>query len=99
MAWHMGSALSQTLFTCLYIDRLLSSDPKTLKEASFNSPAAGGAGIDTKERQLLENVLRPYCLALVKCCYCVNQQILMEHIYEVRKEKDISISQQILTEI
>lgn len=92
MAWHMGSALSQTLFTCLYIDRLLSSSPKTLKEATFINSTGVGIGTDTKERQLLENVLRPYCLALVKCCYCVNQQILMEHIYEVCKEKPFSVA-------
>lgn len=97
MAWHMGSALSQTLFTCLYIDRLLSSSPKTLKETTFASSA--GVEADTRERQLLENVLRPYCLALVKCCYCVNQQIMTEHIYEVREGNVPPNNQRILTKV
>ncbi|KAH0610820.1 uncharacterized protein H6S33_011247 [Morchella sextelata] len=82
MAWHNGSALSQTVFTCLYIDRLLSSGPETLAQATFASFTGIEGDTDSKERQLLENVLRPYCLALIKCCYCVNQQIQMEHIYE-----------------
>lgn len=80
MAWHTGSALSQTIFTCLYVDKLLSSNPKTLDGAIF-----GPVKYDcTNNNQcLLENVLRPYCLALIKCCYFVNNQILTESIYEV----------------
>ncbi|PWW74816.1 Mak10-domain-containing protein [Tuber magnatum] len=80
MAWHAGSALSQTLFTSLYIDRLLSSGPSALAEATFQGPH--GEKTDTLEAQLLENVLQPFCIGLIKCCSHVNHQILTEQIYE-----------------
>ncbi|KAG0634665.1 Mak10 subunit, NatC N-terminal acetyltransferase-domain-containing protein [Tuber brumale] len=80
MAWHRGSALSQTLFTSLYIDRLLSSGPSTLAEATFRGPHRKKA--DTPETQLLENVLQPFCVGLIECCSHVNHQILTEQIYE-----------------
>jgi len=35
MAWHMGHPLSQTLFTSLYIDRILTSNPKDAGHLSF----------------------------------------------------------------
>lgn len=91
MAWHTGSALSQTLFTSLYIDKLLSSRPSTLAGATFSGSAknSNSAGV-----QLLENTLRPYCIALIKCCHYTNQQIMPEQVYEVgSKEVLLPIAQ------
>ena len=81
MSWHAGGALSQTVFTSLYIDRLLSSTPRTLQEAQFFKE--GESMQDPSGYMVVHLVLRAYCLGLVKCCDFVNRQILLEHIYEV----------------
>ncbi|KAF2865661.1 Mak10 subunit, NatC N-terminal acetyltransferase-domain-containing protein [Massariosphaeria phaeospora] len=83
MAWHTGYPLSQTLFTSVYIDQLLWPEPKTLEEAQFYR------GVIPDERRpgpLLE-VLRAYCLALVKCCDFVIAKITARDYYE---EEDFS---------
>ncbi|KAI9840780.1 MAG: hypothetical protein M1837_001310 [Sclerophora amabilis] len=77
IAWHKGNPLSQTLFTSLYIDKLLWPEPKTLKDAQFFSVPLQDEGYP-----LLHNVLRGYCLALIKCCGLVHQRIGTEHCYE-----------------
>lgn len=72
--------MGQTLFTSLYIDKLLSNCPTKLADAKFGKqdPEA-----PTFQQQLLNEVLRPYCLALIKGCFYVNCQIMAEHTYEV----------------
>lgn len=79
MAWHMGYPLSQTLFTSLYIDRLLWPEPKELDEARFDRHSS-----TKSEEGLLHLVLRSYCLALIKTCDGVAERIAGEHYYEVR---------------
>ncbi|MCJ1307294.1 hypothetical protein MMC25_000940 [Agyrium rufum] len=76
-AWYIGHSLSQTLFTSLYIDALLWPEPKTLDAARFDRQTESAT-----ENSLLHVVLRAYCLALVKCCYYVQQNILRELFYE-----------------
>ena len=77
MAWHMGHPLSQTLFTSLYIDRLLWPEPKTLDQAGFerNTIPEGNA--------MLHVILRAFCLGLIKTCDYVHRRITTEHFYEV----------------
>ncbi|KAK6341037.1 hypothetical protein TWF696_009347 [Orbilia brochopaga] len=82
MSWHDGAALSQTVFTCLYIDNLLSPNPTTLEEARFSLPPSGAHQPGSPAYQLIHLVLRAYCVGLVKCCDHVNRQILAEHTYE-----------------
>lgn len=78
MAWHMGYPLSQSLFTSLYIDRLLWPEPATLEEARFDR------GSPSKEDHgLLHLVLRAYCLGVIKACDFVHQTVSSEHYYEV----------------
>lgn len=81
MAWHLGHALAQTVFTNLYIDKLLSARSAKLEGMTFgnyrrNPDEDFGEG-------LVEKVLQPYCLSLIKCCGLVNRQVLSEHTYEV----------------
>ncbi|KAI5787129.1 Mak10 subunit, NatC N-terminal acetyltransferase-domain-containing protein [Geopyxis carbonaria] len=80
MAWHMGHALSQTLYTCLYIDKLLSTYPRKLEDATFGK--LKGNAEYTEAQELVVYVLRPYCLALIKCCGYVNKHMLSEQLYE-----------------
>jgi N-alpha-acetyltransferase 35, NatC auxiliary subunit len=77
-AWHMGHPLSQTLFTCLYIERLLWPEPKTIEQAQFSRGT-----ITAPESPLVSQVLRSYCIATVKACYFVHSMITGESYYEV----------------
>lgn len=79
MAWHMGHPLSQTLFTSLYLDKLLWPVPKTFEDARFAREKLGDKKEDSK---LLHLVLRAYCLALVKCCDFVHSRVSAEFYYE-----------------
>ena len=78
MAWHIGHPLSQSLFTSLYLDRLLSPHPQTLEQARF-----GRDKMPENHNRMLHLVLRSYCLGLVKTCHYVHLKISTEHYYEV----------------
>ncbi|KAJ5240238.1 NatC N(alpha)-terminal acetyltransferase Mak10 subunit [Penicillium chermesinum] len=76
MAWHMGHPLSQTLFTSIYLDRLLWPVPKTMEDAQFARDDASTGP------PLISLVLRSYCLALVKACDFVHARVAAEYYYE-----------------
>ncbi|RBQ78351.1 hypothetical protein VDGD_21222 [Verticillium dahliae] len=78
MAWHVGYPLSQTVFTCAYVESILMPAPSTLDEAHFiRNPA-----VTTPSP--MHAVLRAYCLGLLKTCGQVNESIINEHYYEAR---------------
>ncbi|KAE8393159.1 amino-acid N-acetyltransferase subunit Mak10 [Aspergillus alliaceus] len=79
MAWHMGHPLSQTLFTSLYLDKLLWPIPKTIEEAHFRRP---DSPTNEVEPGMVHLVLRAYCLALIKCCDFVHGRVTSEYFYE-----------------
>jgi hypothetical protein len=83
VAWHMGYPLSQTLFTSIYIERLLWPEPKRLADATFWRDAAD-TGV---ESSVLRNVFQPYCVGLVKCCDLVLSMVTSQHYYEVRSSR------------
>ncbi|KAM3084260.1 N-alpha-acetyltransferase, non-catalitic subunit [Clarireedia jacksonii] len=78
MAWHMGHPLSQTIFTSLHIDRILSPSPMTLEETIFDRSES----CSSKE-PLTSQVLRAYCLGLIKTCWHVNnrEEDFVTHTY------------------
>jgi len=78
MAWHTGYPLSQTLFTSVYIDKLLWPDPKIISQAQFYR---GGITHERRPGLLLE-VLRAYCLALIKCCDFVIAKVQARDFFE-----------------
>ncbi|KAL2834209.1 Mak10 subunit, NatC N-terminal acetyltransferase-domain-containing protein [Aspergillus cavernicola] len=84
VAWHMGHPLSQTLFTSLYLDKLLWPVPRSLEDTHFGRGKLSG---DKTEPELVHIVLRAYCLALVKCCDFVHTRVTREFYYE---EEDFS---------
>ncbi|KAK5136438.1 hypothetical protein LTR08_003083 [Meristemomyces frigidus] len=79
-AWHDGYPLSQTIFTSLHVDRLLSPDN--------NAPYTFHYGLDeptatsTAEKKVVHVVLRAYCLALIKCSQLVLQTVQSQNFYE-----------------
>ncbi|KAL2195676.1 Mak10 subunit, NatC N-terminal acetyltransferase-domain-containing protein [Corynascus similis CBS 632.67] len=77
MAWHLGYPLSQTIFTSVYIERMLNPAPRTLQDADFIKNGGDGSLRDPMHR-----ALRAYCLGLLKSCYYVNERIKHEHSYE-----------------
>ncbi|KAJ4395377.1 N-alpha-acetyltransferase, non-catalitic subunit, partial [Didymella pomorum] len=79
MAWHTGYPLSQTLFTSVYIDKLLWPEPKTLEQSQFfpDGESAHGPSV-----QALLQVLRAYCLALIKGCDYVIAKITSRDYFE-----------------
>lgn len=82
MAWHMGYPLSQTIFTSLYIDKLLESTPLSLDHTYFDR----GEG-SSDDESMPTRVLRAYCLGLIKTCWFVNSRVKAEHYYEVHHPK------------
>jgi hypothetical protein len=78
MAWHTGYPLSQTLFTSVYIDKLLWPDTRALEEAQFYR----GEIEDERRPGPLLQVLRAYCLALVKGCDFVIAKITSRDYFE-----------------
>lgn len=82
----MGHPLSQTLFTSIYLDRLLWPVPKTLEEARFCRKLDKVGTQDTEDKdggKLVSVVLRAYCLALIKACDLVHMRVSSEYYYEV----------------
>ncbi|TVY62254.1 N-alpha-acetyltransferase 35 NatC auxiliary subunit [Lachnellula suecica] len=77
MAWHMGHPLAQTIFTSLYIDRILDPCPTSLEQTCFDRSES------CSDEPLTHQILRAYCLGLVKTCGYVNQRVKAEHYYEV----------------
>ncbi|KAJ4307613.1 N-alpha-acetyltransferase, non-catalitic subunit [Neodidymelliopsis sp. IMI 364377] len=79
MAWHTGYPLSQTLFTSVYIDKLLWPEPKTLEQSQFSPNGESAHG---PLPQALLQVLRAYCLALIKGCDYVIAKITSRDYFE-----------------
>jgi N-alpha-acetyltransferase 35, NatC auxiliary subunit len=78
MAWHMGYPLSQTIFTSLHIGRILMPAPLSIDETHFDKIENGSA-----DEPLTLQILRAYCLGLMKTCSFVNNRVKSEHYYEV----------------
>jgi hypothetical protein len=78
MAWHTGYPLSQTLFTSMHIDRLLWPEPKVFEHAHFYR----GQVDEEKRPGVLLQVLRAYCLALVKGCDFVIAKVTGRDYFE-----------------
>ena len=72
----------------MYIDKLLWPDPKQLDDAQFDRTSSA-------KLSSAHQILRAYCLALVKCCDLVLAMVTSQHYYEVRppmSEPDMLIS-------
>ncbi|KAL1838197.1 hypothetical protein VTJ49DRAFT_2954 [Mycothermus thermophilus] len=77
VAWHLGYPLSQTLFTSVYIEKMVQLSPQNLEDADFIKDRPAGS-----PRDPMHTVLRAYCLGLLKSCHYVNERIKQEHSYE-----------------
>lgn len=82
MSWHMGYPLSQTVLTSVYIEALSMPDPPTIDEAKFSRSETS-----SEAPNIMLEVLRAYCLGVLKVCGYVNERIKNEHYYEVRRNE------------
>ncbi|KAJ3482121.1 hypothetical protein NLG97_g7649 [Lecanicillium saksenae] len=77
ISWHLGYPLSQTLFTSVYVEALSMPDPVNISEAQFVRSSKS----ENKTEPMLQ-ILRAYCLGMLKGCSYVNERIKLEHYYE-----------------
>ncbi|KAM4059971.1 mak10 subunit, natC n(alpha)-terminal acetyltransferase domain-containing protein [Hirsutella rhossiliensis] len=94
MSWHMGYPLSQTLFTSVYVEALLMPNPLSIHEAKFVRRA-----YDDANQQPMLQVLRAYCLGMLKACGYVNERIKSEHFYEEEDFVTNTYSRSLLSKI
>ncbi|KAF4510813.1 hypothetical protein G6O67_002676 [Ophiocordyceps sinensis] len=94
MSWHMGYPLSQTLFTSVYVEALLMPSPLGIQEAKFVRRV-----YDDANQQPMLQVLRAYCLGMLKACGYVNERIKSEHFYEEEDFVTNTYSRSLLTKI
>lgn len=78
MSWHLGYPLSQTIFTSVYVESLLMPNPHGIDQAKFVR-----RDDDEANEQPMLQVLRAYCLGMLKACGYVNERVRSEHSYEV----------------
>lgn len=93
MAWHQGYPLSQTLFTSVYIDKLLWPDPRSLEEAQFYR---GDIKVAT---EAMHDILRAYCLATIKCCDFVITKITSRDYFEEEDFCTHTYNRQLFTQV
>ena len=79
ITWLDGYPLSQTIYTSLHIDRLLSPD-KVRKDSFYlgSQPPTTTTEADAPTHK----VLHAYCVALVKCCQLALYLIQSQNFYE-----------------
>lgn len=73
----MGHPLSQTLFTSLFVEKLLWPVPKTLDDATF----VRGYPYTALPKSL--QFLRAFCLCLLKSSDVILSTVTAQHFYEV----------------
>ncbi len=95
MAWHQGYPLAQTLFTSLYIDNLTSQKrhPNTLP--FFVSQD----GSTIPEDNLLQKVLRAYCISVIKTCDMAIEMVTSQLYFEEEDFHAHTYNRDLLTDI
>ena len=94
MTWHDGYPLSQTLLASLHLHNLLSSDLLPLDSLVFRSLKSKPPSLP-----IVTEVLRAYCLALVKCCDHVILEVTSEHFYEEEDFVTANFTRDLLTTV
>lgn len=79
VSWLDGYPLSQTIYTSLHIDRLLSPDKVHKDTFYFGSKPPP---LLTERDALVHKVLRAYCIALIKSCQLILYLIQSQNFYE-----------------
>ena len=76
--WHDGYPLSQTIFTSLHIDQLISPS----NSAPYFLASKGQSFEEDQGGRLVHSVLRAFCIGLIKICAQVLSVIQSQNYYE-----------------
>ncbi|KAK9374064.1 Mak10 subunit, NatC N-terminal acetyltransferase-domain-containing protein [Lipomyces chichibuensis] len=84
MSWHTGGALSQTVFTCLYIEQALKNFNGCISSAHFgddesHEPMSSDADL---ESVFVHVVLRAFVLGIIKTCDLSRRRLQCNEIME-----------------
>ena len=82
VAWYMGYPLSITLFSSVYVEKILWPEPNSIEEACFIRQSEHSSG--PTELSAFQSILRAYCLSIIKTCDFVLVRILRQGYYEVK---------------
>ncbi len=96
MAWHRGHPLSQTLFTSLHIDHLLSQQRLPRALPSF---IASSSDASSEPGPLVQTVLRAYCIGMVKSCDIAIELIASQNYHEDEDFSTNTFNRDLLTDI
>ncbi len=80
LSWHGGSSLSQTVFTCVYLQTVLAQTPNKFRYSRLDAADELLCG-------LLDLVLLPYIVGTAKCCFFIREEYLNGYLYD---EEDVS---------
>lgn len=93
MAWHDGYPLSQTLFTSLHLTSITPQEFKPLDQVVFRPRQK------REPNPLISDVLRAWCIGLLKSCDSVITDIVSEHYYEEEDFVTQTFTQYLLSDI
>ncbi|KAK7203475.1 Mak10 subunit, NatC N-terminal acetyltransferase-domain-containing protein [Myxozyma melibiosi] len=84
MSWCTGCALSQTIYTCLYIEHLLNNFNGVQESLHFGTRASDPPSIDQNDLDqfLLHHALRSYAIGVIKTCDLMRRQLQCKGIFE-----------------
>lgn len=77
MAWHQGFSLVQNVFSSVHIDSLLSMEREEGQPTKIVNPSTGG-----EPNELVQTVLRAFCISVIKSCDIVIDVIRSQEYYE-----------------
>ncbi|BFZ61026.1 N-alpha-acetyltransferase, non-catalitic subunit [Saitoella coloradoensis] len=91
MSWHTATSLSQTVFTSLHVEHVLSQYSKNphagISLISFLRDEEAAPESSGSPEALMHYVFRPYVLALIKCVDHARERMLQGQLYE---DEDVS---------
>ncbi|KAI9718854.1 MAG: hypothetical protein M1828_006543 [Chrysothrix sp. TS-e1954] len=96
-AWHQGYPLSQTLFTSLHIDHLLTQKRAPNVLPTFTARCDDEAA--PIEVKFLETVLQAYCIGIVKSCDIVLEMVTAQNYYEEEDLTTQTYQRDLLTDV
>ena len=77
----MGHPLSTTIFSSVYVEKILWPEPKSIEEACFIRQSELSSCL--AQLSGMQSILRAYCLAVIKTCDFVLVRIQQQTYYEV----------------
>lgn len=94
MAWHQGYALSQNVFSSLYIDNLLSAKREAGQLPTFLDSDTGAA-----PNEMTQLVLGAFCVSIIKSIDIAAEIVASQHYYEEEDFNTQTFDRDLLTDL